>query len=66
MAISKTMERIWRDFYAKEAPYWVDKPWALIGTMEAIMAAEEDTPRYRLKKMQWALEAYNQALRERK
>lgn len=65
MAMSMEREQSWRDFYAEEAPYWVDKPWALIGTMEAIMADRETSAGDRLKKMQWAMAAYHQALRER-
>lgn len=65
MAMSMEREQNWRDFCAKEAPYWVDEPRALIGTMKAIMADCETSAGDRLKKMQWAMAAYHQALRER-
>ena len=63
--MTKSEERRLREHYAREARRrWVASPWALVGTLEAIMGLQELTAGQKLKQMQWAMEAYNDALKE--
>lgn len=63
--MNKNMERRLREHYAREARHrWVASPWALVGTLEAIMELQGLTAGQKLKQMQWAMDAYNDALME--
>lgn len=60
----KSYEERWREYYAERAHRWRGEPWALLGTLEAIMGFQELTAGQRLQRMQWAIEAYNNAVEE--
>ena len=60
----KSYEERWREYYAERARQWRGKPWALLGTLETIMGFQELTAGQKLQRMQWALEAYNSAVKE--
>lgn len=60
----KSCEERWREYYAERARRWRGEPWALLGTLEAIMGFQELTAGQRLQRMQWAIEAYNNAVEE--
>ncbi len=63
--MTKSEERRLRDYFARAARHrWVASPWALVGTLEAIMELQGLTAGQKLKQMQWAMEAYNDALKE--
>lgn len=63
--MDKNMERRLREHYAREARHrWVAFPQALICTMEDIIKIQSYTPGERVEMMKWAMEAYNDALKE--
>lgn len=63
--MTKSEERRLREHYAREARHrWVAFPLALVGTLEAIMELQGLTAGKKLKQMQWAMDAYNDALKE--
>lgn len=63
--MTKREERRLREHYAREARRrWVAAPWALVGALEAIMGLQGLTAGQKLKQMQWAMDAYNDALKE--
>lgn len=63
--MTKSEERRLRDYFARSARHrWVASPWALVGTLEAIMELQGLTAGQKLKQMQWAMDAYNEALNE--
>ena len=63
--MNKNEERRLREHYAREARHrWVAFPWAMVGTLEAIMELQGLTAGQKLKQMQWAMDAYNDALME--
>lgn len=63
--ITKREEKSRREYYAREARRrWVASPWALVGTLEAIMELQGLTAGQKLEQMQWAMDAYNEALNE--
>lgn len=63
--MTKSEEKIWRNTFDGLARHaWVAFPMALIGVMESIMESKVYTPRERIEMMKWAMEAYNDALKE--
>lgn len=63
--MTKSEERRLREHYASQARRrWVAFPLALVGALEAIMGLQGLTAGQKLKQMQWAMEAYNDALKE--
>lgn len=55
----------WRETFASLARYaWVAFPVVLIGVMESIMESHAYTPGEKVEMMKWAMEAYNDALKE--
>ena len=60
----RTDEKICRDYYAEKAGRWIECPWELLGTLEAIMGFQELTAGQRLRRMRWAMDAYNDAVAE--
>ena len=63
--MTKSEERRWREYFAREASRrWVAFPWVLIGALEGIVELQERTAGQKLKLMQWAMDAYNDALKE--
>lgn len=63
--MTKSEEKSWRktfDGLARHA--WVAFPMALIGIMESIMESQVYTPGEKIEMMKWAMEAYNNALKE--
>lgn len=63
--MTKSEERHLQEHYAREARRrWVAAPWALVGALEAIMELQGLTAGQKLKQMQWAMDAYNDALME--
>lgn len=60
----KSYEKRWREYYAERARRWRGEPWTLLGTLEAIMGLQELTAGQKLKRMHWAMDAYNDALKE--
>ena len=63
--MTKSEERRLREYYTREARRrWVAFPWALVGALEAIMGLQGLTSGQKLKQMQWAMDAYNDALKE--
>lgn len=60
----KSYEKRWRERYAERARRWRGEPWALLGTLEAIMGFQELTAGQRLQRMRWAIEAYNSEVKE--
>ena len=62
--MTKSEEKLWREYYAERARRWRGEPWALLGTLEAIMGFQELTAEQKLHRMRWAMEAYNDARKE--
>ena len=60
----KSCEERWREYYAERARRWRGEPWALLGTLEAIMGFQELTAGQKLLRMRWAIEAYNSEVKE--
>lgn len=60
----KSYEERWREYYAERARRWRGEPWALLGTLEAIMGFQELTAGQKLLRMRWAIEAYNSEVKE--
>ena len=60
----KSYEARWREYYAERARRWRGEPWALLGTLEAIMGFQELTAGQKLQRMRWAMDAYNDAVAE--
>lgn len=63
--MTKSEEKSWREYFAREASRrWVAFPWVLIGALEDIMKLQSHTPGEMVEMMKWAMEAYNDALKE--
>lgn len=63
--MTKSEEKSWRKTFDGMARHtWVAFPMALIGIMESIMESQVYTPGERIEMMKWAMEAYNDALKE--
>lgn len=60
----KSYEERWREYYAERARRWRGEPWTLLGTLEAIMGFQDLTAGQKLQRMRWAMDAYNDALKE--
>ena len=62
--MTKSEERRWREYYAASARRWKHNPWALVGNLEAIMGFQDLTAGQKIRRMQLAIEAYNEAMKE--
>lgn len=63
--MTKRDEESWQGHFARAASrVWVAFPQALINTLEGIMKLQVYTPAERIEMMKWAMDAYNDALKE--
>ena len=63
--MTESEEKSWREYYAKEARnHWLEFPWELIGVLWAIIICNDYTSAQKVDHIQWAMEAYNNAMEE--
>lgn len=63
--MNKREEKSWRKTFDGLARHtWVAFPMALIGIMESIMESQVYAPGEKVEMMRWAIEAYNEAVKE--
>ena len=62
--MTKQDEAFWKRYLPEKAIQWKCNPWAVVYDLESIMDSPCYTAREKLKLMQWAMIAYNDALNE--
>lgn len=63
--MTKSEEKSWRKTFDGLARHtWVAFPMALIGIMESIMESQVYAPGEKVEMMRWAMDAYNEAVKE--
>ena len=62
--MTKRDKEYWERYFHEKAVQWKRNPWALVYDLESIMDSPCYTAREKLKLMRWAMEAYNDALKE--
>lgn len=62
--MNKRDKEYWERYFPEKAVQWKRNPWALVYDLESIMDSPCYTASEKLKLMQWAMIAYNDALKE--
>lgn len=62
--MNKRDEAYWEKHFSEWAIRWRSDPWALVYDLESIMDSPCYTASEKLKLMRWAMDAYNEAVKE--
>lgn len=62
--MNKRDEAYWKRYFPERAILWRRDPWALVYDLESLMDSVCYTAREKLKLMRWAMDAYNEAVKE--
>ena len=62
--MNKRDKEYWERYFPEKAVQWKRNPWALVYDLESIMDSPCYTASEKLKLMRWAMDAYNEAVKE--